>query len=138
MNNGYEPSEKRFYRIIFYTLIMSVLLIIVLSIIFPAPLQEQASRSVVPNPAKSAWFLLWIQELVSYRVWYIYPLLGAGVLILFLPWFMRKPVVKASWFGREHRIIACCVMMMVMGVLVLTSIAYWFRGINWSFVLPWQ
>jgi hypothetical protein len=46
--------------------------------------------------------------------------------------------VKVSWFGREHRIIACCVMMMVMGVLVLTSIAYWFRGINWSFVLPWQ
>ena len=40
--------------------------LLLLAALVPAPLETPADPAHAPNPAKSAWFLLWIQELVSY------------------------------------------------------------------------
>ncbi len=136
MMHDYELSSKRFLRLVAYTMFASILVVLLLALIFPAPLLEQANRALVPNPAKSAWFLLWIQELVSYRLWFIYPILATMTLICGLPWLLRQPVSSAVWFGSPQRPFALFILFLVLCMVVLTVIAAWFRGMNWALVFP--
>jgi len=132
----YIKSSPHFFRLIKQSFWLCTALLLLLALLLPAPLQEPAKLSVVPNPVKSAWFLLWIQELVSYRVWLIYPVLLAGVLFTALPWLIHTAPDKAVWFGPRHRLIAVSALILFLGVMVLTVIALYFRGENWAFVLP--
>lgn len=116
--------------------LIGLVLLLLLAILIPAPLQESARLSVVPNPVKSAWFLLWIQELVSYRVWLIYPLVVLGLLFVALPWLQRGAPERAVWFGPVHRGLALPVLLLFLVIVALTIIGLFFRGENWAFVLP--
>lgn len=107
-----------------------------LAAVIPAPLQEAADPSRTPNPAKSAWFLLWIQELVSWSRFMIYPLLLLGVIFLLLPWLPGSVRLhRASWFPREQLAVNLLTLASFLAILVLTIIALWFRGPNWSLTL---
>lgn len=108
----------------------------VMAALIPAPLQEPARLAVVPNPVKSAWFLLWIQELVSYRIWLIYPLIMVGLLFIALPWLQREKVEKATWLGRQHRLLAWSVFCCFSIIVGLTIVGLFFRGENWALVWP--
>lgn len=111
--------------------------LLLLAALIPAPLQEGATPAVPPNPVKSAWFLLWIQELVSYSRLTIYPVLGFGCLFLLLPWLPGSThLQRACWFPREQRGINLLTVASLAAIVVLTVIALFFRGKNWSFVLP--
>ena len=79
MKDGFVKSSPRFFRLINRSLWLLTASLLVLAAYVPAPLQTAADPAVTPNPAKSAWFLLWTQELVSYSRWMIYPLLGLGL-----------------------------------------------------------
>lgn len=48
-----------------------IFFVVALSLVFGAPLTLEADQTAPPNPAKSAWFLLWLQEIVSWETWYI-------------------------------------------------------------------
>lgn len=137
MTRGYVKSSPYFFRLIKGSMAALLLVLLVLAAWVPAPLQEPADLSRVPNPVKSAWFLLWIQELVSHSKYLVFPLLalvGVGVL---LPWLKRGAApVQAAWFARENRTVCVACLAVVGAVLVLTVIAMFFRGANWSFVLP--
>lgn len=111
-------------------------LLLLLAALIPAPLQEPASLSKVPNPVKSAWFLLWIQELVSYRIWLIYPLIMLGLLFIGLPWLQRDIPERARWFGRPHRLLAVLVLCLCVLIVGLTAVGLFFRGENWALVWP--
>ena len=52
--------------------------LVILAIFILAPLDGPADIASVPNPIKSAWFLLWIQELVSYSNYLVYPIIFLG------------------------------------------------------------
>jgi hypothetical protein len=132
----YLKSSPHFFRLIRRSFWGCVALLLILADLIPAPLQEPAKLSVVPNPVKSAWFLLWIQELVSYRVWLIYPLILAGLLFVALPWLQRAAPETAVWFGPRHRVIAVAVLGMFLGIVLLTVIGLFFRGENWALVWP--
>ncbi len=114
-----------------------VLFVTSLALFVPAPLQEQATIARVPNPVKSAWFLLWIQELVSYSKYMIDLVLLLALLFLFLPWLPSlSPAQKARWLPREQLPVSVLVIVTYLAILGLTIIAIYFRGENWSFVLP--
>lgn len=132
----YLRSSPHFFRLIRRSFWGCVALLLALAALIPAPLQEPAKLSVVPNPVKSAWFLLWIQELVSYRVWLIYPLMLAGLLFTLLPWLQRTSPEAAVWFGPRHRLIAITVQTLFLGIVLLTVIGLFFRGENWALVSP--
>lgn len=136
MNKTYLKSSPHFFRLIKRAFWSCTVLLFLLAAQLPAPLQEPASLATVPNPVKSAWFLLWIQELVSYRVWLIYPLLLIGLLFSCLPWLIGKEPERASWFGARQRTIAVSAAILFLGMIVLTVIGLYFRGGNWAFVLP--
>ena len=102
----------------------------------PAPLQEGANPALTPNPVKSAWFLLWIQELVGYSRLMIYPVLVLGALFLLLPWLPGSVhLQRARWFPREQWGINLLTVATFCAIVALTIIALFFRGKNWQFTL---
>ncbi len=132
----YVKSSPVFFRLIKHAFLGCVALLLVLAALIPAPLQEPAQLAIVPNPVKSAWFLLWIQELVSYRVWLIYPLMLTGLAFTALPWLQRAAPETAVWFGPRHRLTAIAVLALFLVIVLLTVIGLFFRGKNWALVSP--
>ncbi len=136
MKKIFLKSSPHFFRLIRYAFWLCLVLLMVLAALIPAPLQEPARLAVVPNPVKSAWFLLWIQELVSYRIWLMYPLIVSGVLFVALPWLQHTSIEHAAWFGRPQRLIAWSVFLGFILIVLLTIIGLYFRGKNWGLVWP--
>lgn len=135
MKNGFVKSSPHFFKLISRSMYALAVTLLVLAALIPAPLQEQANPAVTPNPAKSAWFLLWIQEMVSWSRFMIYPVMLLGCLFLLLPWLPVGPRIhRASWFPREQRTISVITIMMVAAIVALTVVAMFFRGANWSLV----
>jgi len=135
MKHGFVKSSPHFFRLITRSMYALVAILLVLAAVITAPLQEQANPALTPNPAKSAWFLLWIQELVSWSRYMIYPVMLLGCLFLLLPWLPGSVRMhRASWFPREQRPVSVVTLILAVAILVLTVIALFFRGPNWSLV----
>jgi hypothetical protein len=133
MKNGFVKSSPRFFRLISRSMYALAAVLLLLAAVIPAPLQEQANPAITPNPAKSAWFLLWIQELVSWSRYMIYPVMLLGCLLLLLPWLpVGIRIHQARWFPREQRVVSIFTVMLAAAVVVLTVVAMYFRGANWS------
>lgn len=137
MKRGYVKSSPHFFRLIKTAMALFVVGLLSLAAVVPAPLQEQGDPARVPNPVKSAWFLLWIQELVSYSKYLVYLVPLLAVLFLALPWLRRGEAPRgAAWFAREERPVTAAALAAALFVLVLTLVATFFRGANWQFVSP--
>ena len=133
----YVRSSPFFFRLIGVAMGLAVEGLLLLALLLPAPLQEPANLAVVPNPVKSAWFLLWIQELVSYGAFMIYPIMVGALFFLFLPWLpFSSPVHRAKWFPRDQRLVSGVTLLLVLVMTLLTIVATYFRGENWSFISP--
>jgi len=136
MKDGFIKSAPHFFRLINRSMLLLTLVLLALAALLPAPLQEAADPSRTPNPVKSAWFLLWIQELVSWSRFMIYPLILLGLVFLLLPWLPGSlHLHRASWFPREQRFVNLLTIATFLVILILTTVAFWFRGSNWSFTL---
>lgn len=137
MRPGFISTRPRFFRAIQRTAMAATAFFLLLSAVIPAPLQDPANLEQVPNPVKAAWFLVWVQELVSYSVWWVYPVLTAGLGFAVLPYLPRPGVVtRAQWFPRDQWAVNLLVVAATVGVTALTVIALFFRGENWLFVSP--
>lgn len=118
---------------------MAVLTVVllVLALLVPAPLQEPGNLSQAPNPAKAAWFLLWIQELVGYSKYMIYAVMLVGVYFLLLPYLPGSPAAtKAEWLPKDQMGVNIITLLAFGFILALTVIAMFLRGANWVFVSP--
>ncbi|HEX9079796.1 MAG TPA: selenite/tellurite reduction operon b-type cytochrome membrane protein ExtQ [Desulfuromonadaceae bacterium] len=137
MKHGYIKSSPRFFRMIGAALALFTCVLLCLTLIIPAPLQEKADISRVPNPVKSAWFLLWIQELVSYSKYLIDLVLLLALLFLLLPWLPRLgPAERAKWLSGDQVAVNILAIVTYLAILALTAVAMFFRGGNWAFVSP--
>lgn len=135
MKNGFVKSSPGFFRLISRSMCALAVSLLALAALVPAPLQEQANPAVTPNPAKSAWFLLWIQELVSWSRFMIYPVTLLGILFLLLPWLpIGSHIHRARWFPREQQTVSVITIITAAAIVVLTALAMFFRGSNWSLV----
>lgn len=133
MKSGFVKSSPHFFKLISRSAFTLVAALLLLAALIPAPLKEQANPAVTPNPAKSAWFLLWIQELVSWSRFMIYPVMLLGCLFLLLPWLPTGPRIHhASWFPREQHNVTVITIMVTAAIIALTVVAVFFRGENWS------
>lgn len=129
------PSSPYFFRLIRRS-ILGVLVALLLAVwLLPAPLQPPADPGASPNPAKAAWFLIWIQELLSYSNRTIYLVIAGAISFLLLPyWGGRKPLVQARWFPRGQFPATLFTLTATIFLVALTLIACLFRGKNWSWV----
>lgn len=114
-----------------------LLLVLVVSILFDAPLREIANPTLTPNPEKAPWYFAALQELLSH----LHPQI-AGVLVpativiglVVLPYIDRNPARRPRL--RKVAVIVFTVFMVAW--VVLTLIGFAFRGPNWSWVWPWE
>lgn len=132
---GYIQSSPFFFRLIAISMGLLVALLVILAIFILAPLDGPADITSVPNPIKSAWFLLWTQELVSYSNYLVYPIIFLGLYFLLLPYLPGSPECKrARWLQKDQLPISILTVMIFFAILVLTVVAMFFRGENWAFV----
>jgi hypothetical protein len=137
MTRVYVKSSPHLFRRIKIALALFLTVLLSLAAVIPAPLQEAADGGRVPNPVRSAWFLLWIQELVSYGTAAIYPVLLLALCFLFLPWLPGTACSgRAEWLHREQRTVHALSIAAAITIMALTIVAMFFRGGNWAFVLP--
>jgi len=76
--------------------------VLILAIVWNAPLLEQANPGMSPNPAKAPWYFMGFQELLLHLhpmfVVFVWPLLGAAAL-LFVPFWRDSSLPGGVWFG---------------------------------------
>lgn len=131
------PASPYFFRPVKRALLAGLATLCVLAVASPAPLELAANPSSPPNPAKSAWFLLWIQELVSYDTSAIWVALVLAVLLFALPWIPVGQIQNASWFQKQHRALAALVVLAFVAIVGLTIVGLFLRGADWRFVIPY-
>lgn len=142
VGNGPDDTVFSWPHVFIRELIVAVVvigLLLIASFLFNAPLEEPANPNHPPNPAKAPWYLLGLQELVSYSA-----LLGGVVLpglmvlgLLLVPYIDRKKVGIGKWFAKERWLANSLFMAFLLIMTILTVIGIWFRGENWAFVIPW-
>lgn len=130
--NEQIPSSPHFFRLIVRGLVVIMAFLLLAAVFVPAPLEVAADPLRPPNPAKSAWFLLWLQELVSHSTWWMYGVLIAAGLFVALPWLRRTPGERAAWLQPGERVVGAVVLVVAATVVGLTFVALFLRGENWQ------
>ncbi len=79
--------------------------VLILSIVWNAPLLEQANPGMSPNPAKAPWYFLGFQELLLHLhpifAVFVWPLLGAAALLV-VPFWQGAELPAGVWFGSDR------------------------------------
>lgn len=134
-NDKKTLSDPALYKLTIAIAFITILITTLIAILKGAPLEVAANPALPPNPAKSAWFLIWIQEIVSWHAWFFYPFVLLVFLFYFLPDIRRsyKPE-HAQWFAKEDIATWTLVLLLCITVLVLTAVGMFFRGENWTLV----
>ena len=137
LREQFVKSSPHLFRLIKLAAALFCGAVLTLAVFITAPLQVPADISRVPNPVKSAWFLLWIQELVSYSKYYAYLVGVLGGLFLALPWLPpNRPAEKARWFPGDQLLVNVMTVITFCTIITLTIVAVFFRGKNWDFIVP--
>ena len=114
--------------------------LLVVSLLFNAPLEEEANPLQPNNPAKAPWYFLGLQELVSYSAFWggvIVPT-ALTLFLLALPYVDRRPDGVGVWFARERMGMIILGSLILAGVVITIVIGVYFRGPNWNFYWPWK
>ncbi len=115
------------------------LILVAIALLWDAPLEGLADPTVTPNPAKAPWYFLGLQEMVSYSAFWG----GVGVpgifvvLLLLVPYIDRGAAGVGKWFARERLLANTIFLTLVLVNVMFIIIGTFFRGPNWSMVLPW-
>jgi quinol-cytochrome oxidoreductase complex cytochrome b subunit len=121
-----------------FVLVLTVSAILVVSLLFNAPLEQPVNIMHPPNPAKAPWYFLGLQEMVSYSAFWG----GIGVpglmvaMLLMAPYIDRSPQGVGRWFARERLLANTIFVTMVVLNVIFIVIGTFFRGPNWAFVSP--
>ncbi len=134
-----EPKAMSFPHLVVregVALVGMSLFLVVISLLFDAPLEEIANPMVTPNPAKAPWYFLGLQELLHY-----YPPFVAGVLLpglvvfalVGIPYFDVNIRREALWQGRAPRRAA-----VILAVTLVLSIFFYFSSKHpvWPLIIP--
>lgn len=111
------------------------------SLLFNAPLEEGANPSVTPSPVKAPWFLVGMQELLSWGAPFFFGVLVPNlmiILIILIPYVDRGREGIGVWFHPSRRIPNIIFTAVVTVYLGLVIIGQFLRGPGWVFYWPWQ
>jgi len=122
-----------------FVFVLTVAVLLVVSLMFGAPLEEPVNAMHPPNPAKAPWYFLGLQEMVSYSAFWG----GIGiptievVILLLVPYLDRGRAGVGRWFARQRLLANILFTTFVIVNVSLIVIGTFFRGPNWTFVSPW-
>jgi quinol-cytochrome oxidoreductase complex cytochrome b subunit len=122
-----------------FVFVLTIAGLLVVSLIFNAPLEEPVNVMHPPNPAKAPWYFLGLQEMVSYSAFWG----GIGIptievlILLIVPYIDRSQKGVGRWFARERFLANSLFLTFVVLNVILMIIGTFFRGPNWEMVSPW-
>jgi quinol-cytochrome oxidoreductase complex cytochrome b subunit len=138
-----DPVMPTFPSVVYLELLIFFLLmagLLIASLLFNAPLEEEANPLQPNNPSKAPWYFLGLQELVGYSAFWggvVVPTLL--VLFLFLlPYVDRRSQGIGVWFARERLAMVISWSVILVAIVVVTALGIYFRGPNWNFYWPWE
>ena len=121
-----------------FVLVLTVSAVLLVSLLFNAPLEEPVNAMHPPNPAKAPWYFLGLQEMVSYSAFWG----GIGIpgimvgLLLAVPYLDRTTHGVGRWFAKERLLANTLFLSLVILNVIFIIIGTFFRGPNWTFVSP--
>lgn len=142
-----EKEEKIFTwpDLVYIELICMVLLTVLLvvwSMLLPAPLEEPANPSIAPNPAKAPWYFLGLQEMLVYFDPWIAGVVLPGLIIfglMAIPYIDNNPKGNGYYTFKERKF---AIITFSFGFLILWIVLIIFgtflRGPNWNFFGPFE
>jgi quinol-cytochrome oxidoreductase complex cytochrome b subunit len=122
-----------------FVFVLTLAGVLVVSLLFNAPLEEPVNIAHPPNPAKAPWYFLGLQEMVSYSAFWG----GVGIptlevlILLLVPYLDRNTEGVGRWFAKERLLANTLFLIFVIVNIGLIIIGTFFRGPNWEFVSPW-
>ncbi len=132
------PAVPWLYRAEGGVAFLTFAILIVVALIFPAPLYERADPLHPPNPAKAPWYFVGLQEMLAHSVF-----LGGFVVPVFILFFLflaplldTSPSPGGKWLASDRAGWNSTFLLILIGQTVLIIIGQWFRGPNWSFRIP--
>jgi hypothetical protein len=119
------------------------ILLLFLSAVRDAPLEEIANPNVSPNPGKAAWYLVGVQELILH----MHPTVGAILIpalvvlgLIAIPYVDRSREGIGRWFsserGKRIALVAALATLLVVPALVLLDSHIGDRPVAWRQWLP--
>ncbi len=145
-----EPDEVPEYvltlpNLLLRELVVACLLIafiLVMSVLFDAPLGEAANPGMSPNPAKAPWYFVGLQELLLH----FHPFfavvaipLVAVIALLFIPYYRYDRLMSGVWFlshkGRRVGLAAAVVAAISTPILILLD-EFWLDMTSWFPGIP--
>jgi menaquinol-cytochrome c reductase cytochrome b/c subunit len=115
----------------------TLLLVMIIAVLFDAPLREVANPQVTPNPEKAPWYFAALQELLAMFHPIVAGILVPGAIVIgliALPYIDRSRLIQP-----RHRKVAATTFNVFMVIwIILTLIGFMFRGPNWGWVWPWE
>ena len=127
-------------------LLMLVAALLIMAVFVDAPLLERANPAVPENPAKSPWYFLGIQEMVSYSAFtggILIPLLFLAFLVS-IPYIDKEEKYRGYWFSGAKGLrltfqsigFACIVVFLNLWIYIeMGWLRDWFPGISQWWVL---
>ena len=121
----------------FFAAAIVTVMVTLLGLVINAPLQDPATPSTTPNPAKAPWYFLGLQELLHYfkptTAGILVPGLTLAALAL-LPYVDRNP--SRAYADRKLAIVTFSMFLVFWAVITLAG--SFFRGPGWIWTWPWQ
>ena len=123
-------------------LVLCTVILIVWSIVLPAPIEEPANPTRAPNPSKAPWYFLGLQEMLVYFDPWIAGVLLPGLIIVGLmaiPYLDTNPRGNGYYTFAERK---WEVSLFLFGFAVLwvslIILGTFLRGPNWNFFGPYE
>ncbi len=139
-----EDMTTTWPHLLFFEIVIFILVTIVmmgLSVLFDAPLEEVANPAITPNPAKAPWYFLGVQELVSWSdpFWMgvFIPNLGI-IFLLLIPYLDRSQIGTGIWFHPSRRLQNILFTTSAVIFIGLIIVGTFMRGPSWELYWPWQ
>jgi quinol-cytochrome oxidoreductase complex cytochrome b subunit len=127
-------------------LLLTAAVLLIMAFLFDAPLREEANPAFPENPAKSPWYFLGIQELVSYSAFaggVIIPVLFL-IFLISIPYIDREDKYIGIWFSSTRGLqitwqsILYTLILTITQVFILVRYGWlntWFPGIPRIFIM---
>lgn len=125
----------------FIALLIATVVLLVLSVVSPAPLEELASADTTPNPTKAPWYFLGLQELLVYFDPWLAGVVLPGMVIIgliLIPYVDPNPLGKGYYSYSERKFAVVTYLFGLALWYVLIVVGVWFRGLDWQWYWPWD
>jgi quinol-cytochrome oxidoreductase complex cytochrome b subunit len=116
-------------RIEIIAMLISSVVLILLAVIFPAPIAPAMTDvTSLPTDSRAPWFFLWVQQMLKWGdpfFWgVLVPLIVLAVLSL-IPYLLPAPASRelGRWFPRSNRVAQILLALISVGVILLTLLA---------------